>query len=56
MQMHIAMHKVLDDRRIFHRMARGAPHIGYAEISSANHPMRSFSMFSTLGAGLPDKG
>ena len=55
-QMQVAMHKVLDDRRIFNRMARGAPHIGYAEISSANHPLRSFSMFSTLATGLPDKG
>jgi hypothetical protein len=48
MQVHIAMHKVLDDRWIFNRMARGAPHIGYAEISPANHPMRSFSLLSTL--------
>lgn len=56
MKVHVAMHKVLDDRWIFNRMARGAPHIGYAEISPTNHPMRSFSMLSTLGGELPDKG
>jgi len=41
-QMQIAMHEVLDDRGKIDRMPRCTPQVGYAEISSTRHAMRSF--------------
>jgi hypothetical protein len=41
-QMHVAVHKMLDDGRNVDRVARSAPQIGYTQISSASHALPSF--------------
>jgi len=46
-QMQVAVHKMLDDRREIDRVTCGAPQVGYTKICSACHALRS-SLLSGL--------
>lgn len=42
MQVQVTVHKMFDDGRKVDRVARRAPQIGYTEVSSTSHALRSF--------------